>query len=89
MKVFKIAGFFLALWMVFAVMTGFVKTNRYEMVFKTVSVNGEEITIETPDGNRWVFEDDGTWEIGNRGVVLMDDAGTPTVFDDVIVEVRR
>lgn len=47
------------------------------------------VTVETPDGNLWVFTGIEDWMIGDDVVMAMDDSATPhELSDDWIVSVR-
>lgn len=61
-----------------------------EVVEVLPKANGEyEITFEDGVGRSWSWiDDDGDWFIGDFVAVIMDDNGTPTVYDDSVLDAR-
>lgn len=55
-----------------------------------VAVNhaADTVTVEDPAGNLWVFYGAEDWTCGDIAALLMDDCGTPSIYDDKIVSVR-
>ena len=48
----------------------------------------ETITVEDFNGNHWKFNGIEDWIEGDIAVMIMDDNGTPTIYDDKIISVR-
>ena len=46
------------------------------------------VTVETQDGNLWVFQGIEDWMPGDKVVMAMDDSATSDVSDDLILSVR-
>lgn len=46
------------------------------------------VTVETRDGNLWVFQGIEDWMPGDKVVMAMDDSATSDVSDDWILSVR-
>lgn len=46
------------------------------------------VTVETQDGNLWVFQGIEDWMPGDKVVMAMDDSATSDVSDDWILSVR-
>lgn len=46
------------------------------------------IIFEDFNGNLWAMEGIEDWMIGDIGALIMDDAGTKLIYDDVIVMAR-
>lgn len=46
------------------------------------------VTVETQDGNLWVFSGIEDWMVGDNVVMAMDDSATSDISDDWILSVR-
>lgn len=54
----------------------------------TVEVVEEWVEVSDDNGNGWVFENSGIYDVGDKCVMIVDDLGTPeNEFDDVILAV--
>lgn len=54
----------------------------------TVEVVEEWVEVSDDNGNGWVFENSGIYDVGDNCVMIVDDMGTPeNEFDDVILAV--
>lgn len=48
----------------------------------------DTVSVEDYAGNLWSFEGAEDWFVGDFASLLMNDMGTPLIFDDEIVSVR-
>ena len=65
--------------------------NLYAMTTVLVDINDEckLITCKDFNGNEWCFTDlEGDWVVGDIVSMIMNDRGTPIIYDDEIVSVR-
>ena len=46
------------------------------------------VMVEDFNGDIWIFEGIEDWFIGDICAMMMDDNGTDTIYDDIIVSVR-
>ena len=64
--------------------------NLYPISTKVVSIDytTDKVTVEQANGTIWSFYDCDDWELDDICNMIMDDNGTPEVYDDVIVDYR-
>lgn len=63
---------------------------NYALTVKVVSIDLENdlVTCEDCNGNLWQFFGVEDWEVGDSASLLMNDSGTPEIWDDVIENVK-
>lgn len=68
----------------------FDNSKEYPTCGKIVSVNYETdvAVFEDFNGFQWGFYGVEDWMVGDTIAVIMNDQGTPTIFDDVIVDAK-
>lgn len=76
-----------------ALLLGFARPARsglYATTAKVIAVDYETdtITVEDGGGRAWAFYGAEDWYAGDCASLVMDDAGTPEVYDDIIVSAR-
>lgn len=66
------------------------KPQLYPSTAIVVSVDRENNVVTCVDGNgeKWEFTDADDWLVGDLVSMLMNDKGTPSIYDDEIVSVR-
>ena len=66
------------------------KGEQYAMTTVVVELdeNNDEVICIDFNGNEWVFEGVEDWTIGDIASMVMNDCGTPIVYDDEIVSVK-
>lgn len=64
--------------------------NLYAKTAVVVEVNEEEdyFVLRDFNGNEWVYEEVEDWEVGDIASMIMNDCGTPSIFDDEIISIR-
>lgn len=68
---------------------GAVYPHMGEVTAVTYKANGYEVTFADGVGRQWSWLDDsGDWFTGDFVAVIMDDNGTPTVYDDRVLDAR-
>jgi hypothetical protein len=67
-----------------------VESQQYALTTKVVDLDFENdlVTCEDCNGNLWQFFGVEDWEIEDGASLLMNDSGTPEIWDDVIESVR-
>lgn len=67
-----------------------MKSNMYLACGEIVELidDYDLVTVETQDGNLWVFSGIEDWMVGDNVVMAMDDSATSDVSDDWILSVR-
>lgn len=65
-------------------------SDSYAMTTKVVELDRENdvVVCEDFNGNLWEFYGCEDWQIDDIASLLMDDNGTPTIYDDEIVSAR-
>ena len=65
-------------------------TDSYALTTKVVELDRENdvVVCEDFNGNLWEFYGCEDWQIDDIASLLMDDNGTPTIYDDEIVSAR-
>lgn len=64
------------------------KTSQYELPCTVVEISEDTVLVEDFDGYLWEFYGAEDFSTGEDCVMTMDDNGTETIFDDIIVCVR-
>lgn len=65
-------------------------TSQYPMTTVVVDVSEPNDTVTCRDfnGNLWQFSGVEDWVVGDVASLLMDDAGTPMIKDDIVLDAR-
>lgn len=87
----QIISLFLSLLAMFNTMTpASVEEKEYPMTTQVVCVDYENDIVVCQDfnGNLWEFSGCEDWMYGDIASMIMNDKGTPTIYDDEIVSVR-
>ena len=63
------------------------KHRIYPMSGEVIGINREDdiVTFENPNGHKFSFYGCEDWGEGDKLAVIMDDNGTPTIYDDIVV----
>ena len=66
------------------------KENLYSLTTKVIEVNYEKDIVICQDFNGTIWEFEGTedWNCGDIAAFVMDDKGTPEIYDDEIISIR-
>lgn len=64
--------------------------NLYPISTKVVSLDytTDKVTVEQANGTMWTFQGCDDWQLNDNCNLIMDDNGTPEVYDDIIVDYR-
>ena len=64
--------------------------NLYPISTKVVSLDytTDKVTVEQANGTIWSFYGCNDWELNDNCNLIMNDNGTPEVYDDIIVDYR-
>ena len=64
--------------------------NLYPISTKVVSIDYtmDRVTVQQANGTLWTFCGCDDWELDDNCNIIMNDNGTPEVYDDVIVDCR-
>ena len=64
--------------------------NLYPISTKVVSLDytTDKVTVQQANGTLWIFYGCDDWELNDNCDLIMDDNGTPEVYDDIIVDYR-
>ncbi len=64
--------------------------NLYPISTRVVELDytTDTVTVEQANGMLWSFYGCDDWELGDNCNLIMDDNGTPEVYDDIIVDYR-
>ena len=67
-----------------------LKIKHYPSCGTVVEVNRENgrIVVEDFNGNLWAFEGGEDWLEGDICAMTMSDEGTPSIYDDVVIQAR-
>lgn len=87
---------FIIIWSVVvacAILMGIVacaSAEQYPQTFVVDSVNHEQnyIVLIDYNGNEWIYEDIEDFDRGDIVAAIMEERGTPTIYDDEIVMIR-
>ena len=62
----------------------------YPISTKVVSLDytADTVTVEQANGTMWTFQGCDDWELNDNCNLIMNDNGTPEVYDDLIVDYR-
>lgn len=64
-------------------------TNVYIANAEITAINGNEIEIETEDGNVWIYETEKSFEVGEKVTIKFNRHLTEEVEDDSIMRIYR
>lgn len=64
-------------------------TNVYIANAEITAINGNEIEIETEDGNVWIYETEKPFEVGEKVTIKFNRHLTEEVEDDSIMRIYR
>lgn len=88
----KIIVFSLALVLMCSVLCAFSnpKSEMYAMttVVTEVDAKADKVVCIDFNGNEWEFEGAEDWFVGAMATMIMNDCGTPIIYDDEIISVR-
>lgn len=76
-----------------AILMGIVacaSAEQYPQTFVVDSVNHEQnyMVLIDYNGNEWIYEDVEDFDCGDIVAAIMEERGTPTIYDDEIVMIR-
>lgn len=66
------------------------ESNLYPATFTVIATDKETdtLTLEDFNGNIWIYEGIEDWLEGDTAAALMNSNGTPTIYDDSIIQLR-
>lgn len=64
-------------------------TNVYIANAEITAINGNEIEIETEDGNVWIYETEKDYRVGEKVTIKFNKHLTEEVKDDSIMRIYR
>lgn len=64
--------------------------NLYPISTKVVSIDytADKVTVEQANGTMWSFYGCDDWELDDNCNLIMNDNGTPEIYDDIVVDYR-
>ena len=67
-----------------------LEIRHYPSCGMVVEINREngEVIVKDFNGNLWAFEGNEDWLEGDICAMIMSDEGTPSIYDDVIIQAR-
>ena len=71
--------------------SGYFSADRYyanSAVVVEINRENDSVTCEDYNGTLWVFEGAEDWQLGDGVSLVMDDMGTPGIYDDEIKDAR-
>jgi len=67
---------------------GIAYSQTYSQVFEVVEINNDLVYLTDWNGNEWVWEGAGDWDVGDYAAAIMDTNGTDNIYDDIIIDLR-
>lgn len=64
-------------------------TNVYVTNAEITAINGNEIEIETEDGNVWIYETEKDYKVGEKVTIKFNKHLTEEVEDDSIIKIYK